>query len=199
MRLAVGRAGGQAAVVALLLAVAVRAAAQTSGAPGPWVADVRAATAGAPADAAFFPPLSADTLIPSRGFGVDAGAHVYLFPLGPSRMGVGASYLHVRGTSDTVTATVRALAPQVSVNFGTTHGWSYLSGGVGRASVRTEIATETGTLERDSGGVTAVNVGGGARWFLTGHLGIGFDVRWHRLSGPARVTILAAAAGFSVH
>jgi hypothetical protein len=176
-----------------------RAHAQTLEPPGPWVLDVRGATSGLPSDTAFFPTLAVDTLVPARAFGFDVGAHVYLFSLGPARVGVGAAYLEARGTTPTVTAKVSTLAPQVSFNFGSSNGWSYLGAGFGRAWVRTTAGQLTGTAEQDSGGVPALNFGGGARWFLTSHVGVGFDVRWHRLSSTPGAMLVSAAAGFSVH
>jgi hypothetical protein len=187
------------AALAAVLACAGRASAQAPEPPGPWVLDVRGATSGLPSDTAFYPPLSLDTLVPSRGFGFDIGAHVYPLSLGPARVGLGATYLRARGTSESVAANVGTLAPQVSFNFGSRNGWSYLSAGFGRAWIGTTAEQLTGTAEEESGGVRAVNFGGGARWFLTSHVGIGFDVRWHRLSSTPQATLVSAAVGFSVH
>jgi hypothetical protein len=183
----------------MLLALTGRAAAQAPEPPGPWVLDLRGATAGLPSDTAFFPTVPIDTLVPSRGFGFDVGAHVYLFTLGPSRVGVGANYVRVRGTTETVTAELRTVAPQVSFNFGTRSGWSYLGAGLGRGWVATTAQQLAGPASEDSGALTAMNFGGGARWFLTGHLGVGFDVRWHRVSGTPGTMLVSAAAGFSIH
>ena len=188
-----------ACVALLILLVTGQAFAQAVDPPGPWVLDVRGATSGLPADTAFFPALAVDTLVPSRGFGLDVGAHVYLFSLGPARVGLGASYLQARGTSETVTANVRTIAPQISFNFGSVNGWSYLGAGFGRAWVRTTAVQLSGTAEQETGGVPSVNFGGGARWFLTERLGVGFDVRWHRLSSTPNAMLLSAAAGFSIH
>jgi hypothetical protein len=183
----------------LLLIDPARVHAQALEPPGPWVLDVRGATSGLPSDTTFFPTLAVDTLVPSRGFGFDVGAHVYLFSLGPARVGIGANYVQARGTSDTVTANVSTVAPQISFNFGSSNGWSYLGAGVGRAWVRTTAVQLSGTAEQETGGVASVNFGGGARWFLTSRLGVGFDVRWHRLSSTPSTMLLSAAAGFSIH
>lgn len=188
-----------AASIVLLLATASRAAAQVPDPPGPWVIDVRGATSGVPSDTAFYPPLSTETLVPARGFGLDVGAHVYLFSLGPSRIGLGATYVRLRGTTPGVAATVTTVAPQVSFNFGTVNGWSYLSAGYGRAAVRATVEEGAGSATEDSGSLASLNVGGGARWFLTAHVGIGFDLRWHRLGGTPGASLLSASAGFSVH
>jgi hypothetical protein len=191
--LALGRAG-----VLVFFTLAGHAAAQAPEPPGPWVLDVRGVTSSLPSGAMFHPAVSEETVIPSRGYGLDVGAHVYLLSLGPARFGLGADYLHLRGTAGPVAVRARALTPQLSVNFGTTSGWSYLSGGVGSAWVRSTVGTTTGEASRDSGGVTTTNYGAGARWFLTPHLGVGFDVRWHRLTDP-KSTLLSLAVGFAVH
>jgi hypothetical protein len=188
----------RAVVAGLLLLAAAPAAAQSREPVGPFVIDLRGATSGLPNDTAFYPALPPDTLVPARGYGFDAGGHVYLFALGPARVGVGANYVRVRGTAPGIVARVRTVAPQVSFNFGSHDGWSYLSAGLGRAWVDTEVAGETGAAARESGGVTSINAGGGARWFLASHLAVGFDVRWHRMSGPPRATLMSASVGFSV-
>lgn len=188
-----------AGALVLLLVAAEQAAAQAPEPPGPWTIDVRGATTGLPSDTAFFPSITTDTLVPSRGFGLDVGAHVYALTLGPSRLGVGLSYMRMRGTTEAATTTVSTVVPQLSFNFGTRQGWSYLSAGLGRAWVNTTTEQLTGTAARESDGLNSVNFGGGARWFLTRHIGVGFDLRWHRISGPPRTTLMSAGAGFSVH
>jgi hypothetical protein len=162
--------------------------------------------------------------VPGRGYGFDVGAHVYPFRLGPARIGFGLSFGRARATAVSgqpadadssdqnggdddeedevptpvdVVLTAQTLAPQVSFNFGTANGWSYLSAGYGRAAVRTRVGAE----ERETNGLTALNFGGGARWFFTDHLGVGFDVRWHKVGAgettPA-TTMFAAVVGLSV-
>ena len=185
-------------VVAVLVLAASPVAAQGPNAIAGYVIDLRGATAGLPNEAAFFPGIPVDTVVPARGFGFDVGGHVYLFTLGPSRLGVGVNYVSVRGTSPGIATNVRTVVPQVSFNFGTADGWSYLSAGLGRASVRTTVDTETGALTSEFDGLSAVNYGGGARWFLRRRLAVGFDVRFHRVSGPPRANLLALAVGFSV-
>ena len=208
--------------------------------PGPYVIDVRVGTSAIPQDASFFPPVPIATIIPSRGYGLDVGAHVYLMRLGPGRFGIGANVLRVRGTASPpappssgstpatapatttpatrpdVNATLTTLAPQVSFNFGSAEGWSYVSAGVGRAQLTTGTSAFGGsgsgtdlTPERsaDSGTRSSINVGGGARWFAKAHLAFSFDVRVHIVSAGAaegtapvtpRHTLLAASAGISL-
>ena len=123
--------------------------------------------------------------------------------LGPGRLGVGASIFEVRGTTGAVAISARVIAPQVSLNFGTSEGWSYLSGGVGMAWLRGQFTDADGVeTSRRSGGVAAINVGGGARWFFATHVALSVDLRLHRLSeNPAEVdspgtlaTILGSAS-----
>ncbi|MGH8186055.1 MAG: outer membrane protein [Steroidobacteraceae bacterium] len=187
----------QASVAMLLLATAP-AAAQAPDRVRGYVVDLRGATSGLTRESVFFPEIPAETTVPARGFGFDVGAHVYLLTLGPSRIGIGANYVRVRGTSPGVTANVSTIAPQLSFNFGGANGWSYLSAGLGRAWVKTTLERAAGLTTADSGGISAVNYGGGARWFLARHIAAGFDVRFHRLSGPASVSLVAVSVGLSV-
>lgn len=170
------------------------------GPPGPFAIDVRGVTAALPQAFGFYPDLPLETLVPARGFGIEAGGNVYFGRLGPARMGAGASVFVVRGTSDSAVATLRMLSPQFSLNFGTSRGWSYVSGGVGLADVRGRYKPADAT--RRSTAMTVLNVGGGARWFVSAHVAFTFDVRLHRLAtqeaSPGRpgtpATLLASAA-----
>lgn len=169
----------------VLAAGDARAQSVVPGPPGPYVFDLRATTMGVTQAFGFYPDVPADILVPSRGFGVEAGGHVYVRRIGPARLGVGATFMQVRGTTgDEVSITVRTVTPQVSLNFGTSRGWSYLSGGIGLAQVRGRYAPEAlggEALVRRSGAFAAVNAGGGARWFIRPRLAITFDLRVHRL------------------
>ena len=163
-----------------------------------YVIDLRGATSGLPKETAFFPGIPVETIVPARGFGFDVGGHLYVLRLGPSRLGFGANYLSVRGTTPGIVGNVRVLAPQVSFNFGNANGWSYLSAGLGRAWVTTRVDLASETVTSESGALSATNYGGGARWFLARHLAIGFDVRFHRVSGPPKTNLFSASLGFSV-
>lgn len=205
------------------------------GPPGPYVIDVRLGTSAIPQDAGFFPPVPTATLIPSRGYGIDVGAHVYLLRLGPGRFGIGASVVRVGSTASQprpsigsasasstprarpdVSATVTIISPQLSYNFGSAAGWSYLSAGVGHTKVVTGTTAFGGpgsgtsmTPERsvDSRTLSTTNFGGGARWFTKAHLGFSFDVRFYLVSARAAegtspattgTTLVAASAGISL-
>ena len=199
--------------------------------PGPYVIDVRGATLSLPDAAAFFPSLPRSTAIPSQGYGIDAGAHIYLLQLGPARLGIGGMFLRVRGTaaSSAVSSTgstassavttpavatlVTTVSPQLSVNFGSKAGWSYLSAGVGRTEITTRSGAFTDTATQgqvvqarllDSGALSNINFGGGARWFAKSHLAFSFDVRFHMLGAGGETTatpgstLVAVSAGLSL-
>jgi hypothetical protein len=87
---------------------------------------------------------------------------------------------------------MNVLAPQISFNFGTSDGWSYLSVGAGTARVNAEA----------TGSSSAINAGGGARWFIKRHIGVGFDLRLLRIAADGDIMgdsmIFAASVGFSV-
>lgn len=212
---------------AFVFAVACLAMANTSLAQpkepiGRFAADARIASAGLPVDEGWTPAVPTTTVIPSRGLGGDFGAHVYVLRVRRAVFGVGASLLAARATSTPtlvegstptvntipdVTTRVTALAPQVSLNFGHSLGWSYVSAGLGRAKVESQASlagNSTTFTPRDSGWVKALNWGGGARWFVNDRVGFGFDVRWHKLNplpatntgpGAPRVSFLVAGAG----
>ena len=205
-----GRAG---LVVVAVLAAAPAAGQTPSPAPGPYVVDVRAATSGVPNDVSFYPALTTE-FVPARGFGLDLGGHVYVFTIGPARVGLGAAVMLIRSSATVPVSTedppqverlilnLRTVAPQVSFNFGSRDGWSYLSAGLGVAHVttRTEQFAEG---QRESGQLRSINFGGGARWFITERLAFGFDVRAHKLaasasSGTPAMTMMAINAGLSL-
>jgi hypothetical protein len=164
----------------------------TPGPPGPFVIDLRGSTSGIPTSIGLYPTIPEGGSVPSRGFGYDVGGHVYLFNLGPARLGLGVNVLGVRGTATDATTTMNILAPQLSFNFGSSDGWSYLSAGAGTARVN---AGETASS-------SAINAGGGARWFIRRHIAVGFDLRWHKIAADGETmdasTLFAASVGFSI-
>jgi len=108
-------------IAALFLSTA--AYAQPSSSPGPYVIDLRGVMSGLPSGSAFHPVLPDNALVPRRGFGLAAGAHVYLRKLGPARLGVGVEIARARGTamtpattttSTTTTATTSSSATAIS-------------------------------------------------------------------------------------
>jgi len=229
---------GRVIVAAFLLGpVCASAQSLTPGKPGPYVIDLRGAMSGLPTSTAFHPAIPESALVPSRGFGLDVGGHVYVGDLGPMRLGFGANLVRARGTTNTlassasagatrttassvaasalsaadpihVAMSLTAIAPQVSFNFGTSDGWSYLSGGYGAAWIRTTAGgtsapPDTGsmTLVKENGPSAAVNYGGGARWFMGQHVAVGFDLRFLEIRTSVnhpRTTRVLASAGISV-
>ena len=172
-----------------------------------FAVDVHGAWAGLPSTPGWVPPVSANTPIPSRGWGASAGAHVYRFHLGFATFGAGASLLVAQAQGRSITATTTAhgktttaavptaivttrvtnLSPQLSINFGHRLGWSYISAGYGVTRIDSTAAAvgTTPELRAPDTWDPAINFGGGARWFMKDHLGAGFDVRWNKLSSRA--------------
>ena len=188
-----GRLAAWLGLAGTLLGSRVEAQSLSPGPPGPFVIDVRGVTSGIPSSPGLYPDLGDDEfVVPARGFGVDVGGHVYFLKVGPARLGLGVNLIHVRGTATDANATFRTVAPQLSFNFGTSDGWSYLSFGAGTARVNA-VAT---------GSSSAINAGGGARWFMNRHLAIGFDIRMHKIAADGDVmgqsTQVSASVGFSL-
>src|SRR5262245_42134225 len=152
--------------------------------------------------------------LPGVGLGVDAGAHIYLLTWKAVTFGLGAQLTLGRSHSEpppdttlrAVTTHFISFTPQLSLNFGTGHGWSYLSGGIG--SARMSIVPDAGVeTVADQTSLRTVNYGGGARWFLKPRLAFTLDVRFHQLdpgvseqglpSSP-RMTFIVIGAGVSL-
>ena len=211
---------------AIVFAIAVLLPAASSAqvsAPGPYVVDLRGTMSGAPGSASFYPPVTTAIRVPQRAFGFGAGAHVYAFRIGVARLGFGVDWMRARGTATTAVSattvsttaaastdtfhaamTVTTIAPQLSFNFGSREGWSYLSGGYGTATTHAEVnvpeslGVEGGSRNRRT---STLNIGGGARWFLREHFAVGFDVRFHRLLATdtaPRTQIVGLSVGLSV-
>ena len=97
-------------------------------------------------------------------------------------------------------------APQLSFNFGSGHGWSYLSGGIGVSQWSLIPDDRVEPLPSDSERLKTINYGGGARWFAKPHLAFSFDARFYAINpgtpylgnpGSPRTTLLIIAAGVS--
>ncbi len=128
--------------------------------------------------------------LPGRGWGLDVGAHVY--PVRGKRfaLGVGAEIVRASGSkapdpedetavSDpTIETRFSALVPQVSLNFGTSRGWSYIGGGIAFMRRATgDVDAEVADWPR----LTGIHYGGGARWFMSPHVAFNFDMRFYRI------------------
>ena len=218
--------------LAALFLIPAAAEAQEPEPPGPYVVDLRLAMTGIPRDPSFFPSVPTSTLVPTRSLGFDIGGHVYLLGIGPARLGLGASFVRtmggaspaqpassssstpVRQTSPDVSTTATTLAPQLSLNFGSSTGWSYVSAGIGQMRI-----TSTASSYAEGSGSTAstveektlelqrrqtIHFGGGARWFVSTHVAFSFDVRFHMIAARAteeattpKANTIAAGAGLS--
>ena len=183
-------------IMLTMIALAPGANAQSlnPGPPGPFVFDIRGATSNMPSDQALFPDLSTDATVPARGFGGSVGGHFYAFQIGPGRLGLGVDALMVRGSTVDANSLLTSVDPQISLNFGTANGWSTLSGGVGV----TRISANPGGVTES---VRSYNWGGGARWFINPHVGVGFDLRFHHLAAGdvlPKQTAVSIAAGLSL-
>jgi hypothetical protein len=81
----------------------------------------------------------------------------------------------------TVTERLTYLGPQISLNFGTGAGWSYLSGGI--AASTWSLVPEGGTaLPPDEERLQTIDYGGGARGFAKPHLAFSLDVRFYAVN-----------------
>jgi hypothetical protein len=154
--------------------------------------------------------------LPGRGFGGQVGVHVYLLRWRALTVGIGGEAIVARATStpsaDSSSSLVAveerlvSASPQLSFNFGTGHGWSYLSGGVGRSVWSLH---ETGLVpgSADVEPLQTLNYGGGARWFIKNRLAFSLDVRIYQvqpgtpvmpLPGSPRTQLLIVGAGISL-
>lgn len=200
--------------IAVLMLFATPALAQEPSERLPWFAiDLHAATVGLPQAEGWVPVVSAGTELPGRAWGAGMGGTVYPLRLGIMTVGVGASFTTARGNSESLTITsgsgstattrvtpsvrtsITNLAPQLSINFGQRLGWSYLSAGLGRSKVTSSadaVGATPGIVVPDSWN-SALNFGGGARWFMKPRLGAGFDVRFVKLASRSATATLPAA------
>ena len=153
--------------------------------------------------------------LPGSGLGVQVGIHIYPTRWRAVTFGIGgevttgrsretppAGSQYIRATEERFTS----VAPQISFNFGTGNGWSYLSGGIGQ-SVWSLIPAGQDAYPSDTERLKTLNYGGGARWFMKRHIAFSFDVRFYAISPgtpvfgfPAspRTTLTVIGAGVSV-
>lgn len=204
--------------LALLCACATVAEAQEAPPPiGPFVFDLRGSFPGFPKEPALAASRGLDVReLPGRGLGLDAAAHVYLVRWRAMTIGVGAQLTLARATSSPpgqapgllrpVTSRFVAFTPQLSFNFGTGDGWSYVSGGLG-PSQWSIIPGGADPGPADEERLRVVNYGGGARWFARPHLAFTFDVRFYDIDpgpphfdrpGSPRSRMIVIGAGISV-
>jgi len=152
--------------------------------------------------------------IPGPGLGGSVGAHIFPLRLGRVAFGVGGEMvvarrkrLPVDGAGEPIGAELTSrffsFSPQVSANFGTRDGWSYISAGLGTGSFETFYSENVNPDRR----VRIINYGGGARWFTTSHLAFTVDLRFYAVSPGLpegslverpRGTLMLLSAGISV-
>jgi hypothetical protein len=153
--------------------------------------------------------------LPGRGLGVQIGLHLYplrwraiMFGIGGEVAGNRSRHAPPAGVTDVRATEEKFLtaSPQLSFNFGTGHGWSYLSGGVG-VSQWSVIPEGREPFPGDSERLKTINYGGGGRWFAKPHLAFSFDVRFYAINpgspylghpGSPRTTLKINSAGISL-
>jgi hypothetical protein len=159
--------------------------------------------------------------LPGRAFGGDIAVHVYPFRWRAITFGIGARAMGARATKEpdpipgstlvAVTEKFSYIGPELSFNFGTGTGWSYLSGGINAAhwSVIPKLpdGTDAPPQPPDEERLKTITYGGGARWFARPHVAFSFDVRFYAINpsspyGPLpvspRTTLLVIGAGISI-
>ncbi|MGV3519168.1 outer membrane protein [Luteitalea sp.] len=176
-----------------LLAAPAAVSAQVTAPPGPFVIDLRGAYSSVGRSEELASPRGlALGELPKSVLGLDAGVHVY--PVrGKVTLGLGASLLMIGGTQTpgepeegAVDAPitpgefrVRGIVPQLSLNFGSSRGWSYIGGGLGFSQLKAGRAESDLTYSPQ---LLTINVGGGARWFISEHIAFTLDGRYYRLA-----------------
>ncbi|MEO7271772.1 MAG: hypothetical protein ABI211_07160 [Vicinamibacterales bacterium] len=197
----------------LVLLLAGPAAAQAVEPIGLFAADARIAFPGFKQTKGVADGLGVQTLdLPKRGFGLVFGAHLYPVRRGVVTLGIGGEVIASRRGSTpeaddnpsgpTVITRFTSVSPQISLNFGSKQGWSYISGGVGVGRFSTELESSTPTESAPR--IQVINYGGGARWFTTRHTAVSMDLRFYAVNPqeatagrPAqpRMTILTFSVG----
>lgn len=205
--------------IAIVLLAGARAEAQDPPPPIPRVVvDLRGSFPKFPRNAELANSRSLDLReLPGTGLGLDAGIHLSVLKWKAVTFGLGGLLTLGRSRSSAfnvenqpirrgVTERFTSMTPQLSFNFGTGDGWSYISGGIGRSTW--SVVPESGLVQpADEEGLRTINYGGGARWFIKRHVAFTFDVRFHDrdpgaphegLPGSPRTRLIIIGAGMSV-
>lgn len=156
--------------------------------------------------------------LPGLGIGGAVGAHVYPLRWRAVTFGIGGQLTVARAHRSPassgqpplapVTERFTSIAPEVSFNFGTGDGWSYLSGGLS-TSTWSIVPDGAASVPGDDEALKTINYGGGARWFAKAHLAFSFDVRFYAINpgtsngspsgtGSPRTTLVILGAGVSL-
>lgn len=140
--------------------------------------------------------------LPSKGFGLAGGAHVYPLRGRAWAFGVGAEAMFARTsfkpvdpatkqpTGDVFRRRLQGVSAQLSMNFGHKAGWSYITAGYGPMSFESYL--ENAASAPDGASEKTLNYGGGARWFNTDHLAFTVDMRFYA-TNPSNATLHTAA------
>jgi hypothetical protein len=134
--------------------------------------------------------------LPGAGLGARVALNFYLFRWKVITVGVGGEVFAARSSSTPPEGTSFAAVSerltsgdaQVSFNFGSAHGWSYLSGGIGRSQWSIVPAGQSAT-PADAETLPTANYGGGAHWSIKRHLGFSIDVRLYEIQGGTPTAI----------
>jgi hypothetical protein len=184
-------------VMAVSFAVPRLALGQSPGPIPPVVFDIRGFWPSLGRDPITAKDLGIDALdLPSRGLGGAAGIHLYPIRSRRFALGIGGEAFILRGKAQQEgTATqpvglivrqeVKGFSGNVSLNAGDRNGWSYLTGGMGPVTFKT-YKGDTAPADAAPHKMT-INMGGGARWFVTEHVAVAFDVRFY-LTRPEEIT-----------
>ena len=184
---------------------------------GPFVVDVRGTVPQFSNDLALAQSRGLTQFeLPGIGLGVAAGAHLYPLKWRAITFGIGGELAMARSHSTppdaeqnlrrAVTERFTSIAPQLSFNFGSGNGWSYISGGIG-PSIRSIVPDGQQPKPADEERLRTINYGAGARWFAKKHLAFNFDVRVYAIDpgtpqagfpGSPPATLLIMGAGVSV-
>jgi hypothetical protein len=205
----------------ICLAFAAPAAAQQKEPLAPFVVDVHGIYARHKAEPSVATELDVEPgNLPTRSFGLAAGAHVYVLRSSKLSLGIGANAVFARGSKTqqiveddaeepvdgpTVRRHFMTVSPEISLNFGHRYGWSYISGGMfGRSKLYLDRADAPAS---DAPYRATINYGGGARWFTNDHVAFSVDFRWYSVAEqPAaaglvaqpRTTLLMLSGGISL-
>ena len=136
------------------------------------------------------------SMSPRIGLGFEVGAHAYLYRWRVVTIGAGGTVHKSLGTkgaiqaeSQTKAPAIRAnffaISPQLSLNFGSRDGWSYVSGGLGSSTLGLYPA---GTAH-NARYTRTLNYGGGARWFTSDHIAFSLDLRFYALTPLPRTNL----------
>jgi hypothetical protein len=184
---------------------------------GPYVVDLHATIPRFPEDQQLAQSRGMSLAeLPGSGLGVQVGVHVYPVRWRAITFGIGGEFATGRAKQTPTAAQVSlrpsterftTLAPQLSFNFGTGNGWSYISGGLAQSTWAVVPKGQEG-FAADAEKLKTINYGGGARWFMKRHLAFSFDVRFYEINpgtpffagalGSPRTTLLVIGAGVSV-